>query len=141
MRRANQKTQQAKGKNMKQEEIRTAVALANLGLSASEIQTLHRIERTLHGWAERECGTGNGCIDRDEETNKPFWLNATTGNRFPIQDREAGALRRLAKVMEAHPDLVYYHQGDPRGCALYILRVADVDGQPLNQIYTRGIAV
>lgn len=40
----------------------------------------------------------------------------------PVADREAGALRRLANIMRAHPSLWFYHQGDPRGCALYVGR-------------------
>ncbi len=42
-----------------------------------------------------------------------------------IPDRERGALARIEKVCKA-ADLHYYHQTDPRGCALY------VSAEPLN---------
>jgi hypothetical protein len=35
-----------------------------------------------------------------------------------------------------------YHQGDPRGCALYIIRKGDVPkGEDVNAYYTNGLAV
>ena len=49
-------------------------------------------------------------------------------------DREAGALRRVAAACKAL-GLSWYHQTDPRGCALY------VDGKPLtHQNYPHGVA-
>ena len=55
--------------------------------------------------------------------------------RTPIADREAGALRRVRAVCAAN-GLHFYHQGDPRGCALYVAR-EPLDGSN----YTRGFAV
>lgn len=121
-----------------------------LGLSMDEADALRRIEMTLHRWAELECGTDAGHIERDEKTGKPVFVNARARYvdpndpraRHSIPDREAGALRRLAKLMAAHPELVAYHQGDPRGCALYILRKSDIPaGAQLDAIYSRGWAV
>jgi len=44
--------------------------------------------------------------------------------------------------MKAYPDWTYYHQGDPRGVALYLVRLSDVPpGASLDSYYTRGIAV
>ncbi len=97
---------------------------------------------TLHRWHEMECGIGNGCIDRCDETGKPFWLNSQTGNMTPVADREAGAHKRLAKIMARYPTMGFYVQGDPRGCALYILRPGDVpEGSTADSCYSRGIAV
>lgn len=69
----------------------------------------------------------------------------------PIADRERGALKRLGKIMARYPGFAYYVQGDPRGCALYILRPTDIpadvaiDSAParewLSANYSRGIAV
>lgn len=64
-----------------------------------------------------------------------------------LADRERGALKRLDKIMDRYPGFVSYVQGDPRGCALYILRPGDIatlaDGAngDVGSIYTRGIAV
>jgi hypothetical protein len=84
---------------------------------------MRRIEMTLSRWGEAMC---NGEIQRDEKTGKPF------RGRYAIADREAGALKRLEKIVSArnarHPEsLVHaYHQTDPRGCTLYVVRVSDL---------------
>lgn len=125
--------------------------LQKLGFTYEEAVQLRRIEMTLQRWAEQECGDVNGrCIERDEVTGKPF-MTYDTGQggkrgRYPVADREAGALRRLDKIMARHHELVRYHQGDCRGCMLYILRKSDLrtfDGEtlPIDQHYTRGLAV
>jgi hypothetical protein len=117
--------------------------LSSLGFSYEEIEKLFRIERTLQRWGARECGDSSGCyIERDEETGKPYLVNSNSGNRRPTADREKGALTKLEEIMKQHPTLNAYHQGDPRGCALYILRPGDVPaGEHANAYYSRGIAV
>lgn len=93
--------------------------LAELGFSFDESSSLIRAERTLGRWAEAEC---NGDIQRDENTGIPWrYFGAEHQLRAATPDREAGALRRVAAICEragAH----FYHQGDPRGCALYVAR-------------------
>lgn len=114
-------------------------ALASLGLSYDECETLRRCSMTLHRWAEREC---NGEIERDETTGRPYAFNTYTYKRaYPIADRERGALKRAGAILKAH-GLTLYHQGDPRGASLYILRPSDLaDGSDVESCYTRGIAV
>lgn len=130
-------------------------ALIGLGFTNAEAEQLRRISMTLHRWHERECGTDNGCIERDETTNKTYWLNSMSGRRYPIPDRETGARKRLERIVQARnqryasadpatgPNKVrHYIQGDPRGAALYILRPGDVpDGADINSYYSRGIVV
>lgn len=107
------------------------------GITTEECGTLRRAELTLHRWAERECGDGsNWAIERDETTGKPFNVYHGPGkpSRYAIPDREAGALRRVAAVCAAY-GLHYYHQPDPRGCALY------VSAKPLTDTnYSNGVA-
>lgn len=117
--------------------------LCNLGFTPAEVETLRRISRTLHTWAEAEC---NGDIERaDNGDGVPYRSLAATGGKhlaYRIPDRERGALRRLHALLAQHPTLTAYVQGDPRGCALYILRPGDVpDGQPIDSYYNRGLAV
>ena len=130
--------------------IRLFDRLSKLGFTYDEITALLRIERTLHRWAEQSCGDGNDyaswSIQRDEETGKPFkcvYPHNAASHRYPIADREAGALRRLATIMEPRKRrLVAYHQTDPRGCAIYIVRRKDIPaGANLDSCYTNGIAV
>jgi hypothetical protein len=97
---------------------------------------------TLHRWHELECGIDNGCVERDEQTNKTYWLNSHSMRRSPIPDRETGARKRLETIMSRYSPLGYYVQGDPRGAALYIIRPGDVpEGADVDAYYSRGIAV
>jgi hypothetical protein len=51
-------------------------------------------------------------------------------------------LKRLEAILQMHQQWTYYHQGDPRGCTLYLVLKADVKpGEHIDQVYTRGIAV
>jgi len=130
--------------------------LQSLGFTYEEAYSLRRIELTLTRWAERECGDGsNWAIERDETTGKPFNVYHGEGKsrRYPIADREAGALKRLKAICdarnarqttddEAGNNVIPYHQGDCRGCAVYLLKRSDIeDGKPLDQVYYRGLAV
>ena len=137
--------------------------LLALGLSWDDARTLRRVSMTLHRWHELECGDGNNhgswCITRGLKTREGFhhdddgrpylehhhYLHGKGKDYVtytPMADREKGALRRLLIVMSRHPSLAYYVQGDPRGCALYILRPGDVpDGADVSAYYSRGVAV
>ena len=118
--------------------------LERAGFSYHEAEALRRIEMRLSRWGEHEC---NGTIQRDEETDLPYWYGGAYGDTRlgRAADREKGALKRLAAIMADHPDYVAHHQSDPRGCALYIVARHDLeDGArdlPVDEYYTRGIAV
>lgn len=116
--------------------------LTAAGIDPADAAALRRIAMTLHAWHEAECGTEAGGIERDEETGKTYWYHADTGRRTPCQDRETGALRRLAEIMARYPALGYYVQSDPRGPALYVLRPGDVlEGADPASCYRNGLAV
>lgn len=120
--------------------------LVRTGISPDDAHALRRIAMTLHRWSELECGSEHGCIERNETTGRPFWTSAYTTRmatvRHYIADREAGALKRLAKIMAKYPTLKSYIQGDPRGASLYILRPGDVpEGCEAESYYSRGLAV
>lgn len=90
-------------------------------LNFEDANTLRRAQLVLHRWAELECGDGNDYAS---------W----SIRRCRIADREAGALRRIADICKRN-GLHFYHQGDPRGCALY------VHNEPLpDHNYTHGVA-
>jgi len=151
--------------------------LQALGFTYYEAHSLRRIEMTLSLWAEGECGDESGrCIERDEKTNRPYMTydKGTNGQRgrYSIADRETGALKRLGKIVAARNARAYvngkcinpvaaYHQGDCRGCMLYIVSAehlapefkewraqntgANAAAFPFHQylpsLYTRGVAV
>ena len=142
-------------------------SLTRACISYADATALRRISMTLHRWHELECGDSNDyaswCITRGErkrverdgvqlyefvydDNGAPFMerhphdTNAASYTRLP--DRERGALKRLAKIMARYPAFISYVQGDPRGCALYILRPGDVrEGASIDSCYSNGIAV
>jgi len=127
---------------MNKDTFRCIERLKMLGISNDDAWALRRISMTLHRWSELECGTDNGCIERDEETGKTYWLNSMSGRRYPTPDRETGALKRLKTIMMRYPQLESYVQGDPRGAALFILRESDIpEGRTLDSCYSQGVAV
>lgn len=126
--------------------------LCNLGFTIAEAEQLRRISMTLRRWYELECGDDSGCIERDETTGKALRRSAHSGKAWKIPDREKGALKRLAAILErrnSNPGevcieapLSTYIQTDPRGAALYILRPGDVpEGEDPSSCYSRGICV
>lgn len=87
------------------------------GLDSEHVRQLLEDSRRLTRCAEIDCNTS------DPDTRKR------------AEGRERGALKRIAALCEAH-GLYWYHQQDPRGCALY------VSSEPLSdQNYPNGIAV
>jgi len=112
--------------------------LSALGLTYAQIRALVRAQKVLHTWSEHEC---NGAIQRDEETGMCHWYSTVTGNRIcRTSDRESGALRRIRAICEPL-SLVWYHQGDPRGCALYVGTADMLSGADIDCAYNRLIAV
>lgn len=97
------------------------------------------------GFTRAEDGGAHACEACQRIAAKPgktYWHNASSGRRWPIPDREAGAKKRLAAIMERYPRFSAYIQGDPRGAALYILRPGDVpQGEDADAYYSRGLAV
>lgn len=134
--------------------------LRDLGFTYDEAYSLRRIEMTLHRWGEQECGDSNNfrswAIERDEVTGKPYmgiYPHNGKSFRYPIADREAGALKRCAAIVKARNDrtgnmgkawanfVKFYHQTDPRGCALYLLTNEQLGNDSIDSVYTRGLAV
>jgi hypothetical protein len=115
-----------------------------LGISEQDAIALRRIALQLHTWHEKECGTTDGCIERDETTGKAYWRNSTTMQRYPVRDMETGALTRLQGIMARYRRrMVPYVQTDPRGASLYLVprKTLQWYQQPIDQIYSQGVAI
>jgi hypothetical protein len=143
-----------KGKThkMTKDTVEMLSRIRELGFDMEEAFALRRIAMTFHRWDEQECGDSNNyasfSIERDETTGRPYSCvyphNPTDGctrRATLIPDREAGAQRRLDKIIANHPEFVAYHQGDCRGASLYIVRKSDLNGSDINANYTKGLAV
>ena len=131
------------------ERVEVIRRLQDAGISYEHANALRRISMTLQRWGELECGGGNDhaswAIERDEQTGKPYMVRYPHDGkprRTPVADREKGALKRLQAIMTHYPAYVAYHQTDPRGCAVYVVRKDDIpEGATLDSCYSRGIAV
>jgi len=131
----------ARTADLKTRDLRNRLERRGIVANFAQAETLRKAELTLQRWAEQECGASTDyfswAIERDEDTGKPFrciYYHDGRTQRFPEPDREKGALRRVGAVCAAL-DIHYYHQTDPRGCALY------VSTEPLTDSnYTNGVA-
>ena len=99
--------------------------LVDMGFSSAQAEALRRISQTLSRWCEAEC---NGEIERSDSGRAERVYYTLTGERraYTIPDRESGALRRL-RVILTGTDLTYFYQTDPRGCALYLIPVTEME--------------
>ncbi len=98
------------------------------------------LQKKLHRWAEEEC---NGSIQWDDDActvprryHLDRWGSYTIkGERIP--NKEAQWLMQ-AEQLAAQCGGRVYHQGDPRGCALYFYRDSDLEGRafPIDSIYS-----
>ena len=159
----------SRSKQQWEQTLRYVAKLQELGITYDDCWSLRRISMTLHRWHEGECGDSNAygawCIvrgrqERTDDGQRQFvhdpdgdsYIKHHTYNHGhapdrtsheKIPDRERGARKRLDKIMSKYPDLTSYIQGDPRGCALHILRKADIpkDREASDVYSSRGIAV
>lgn len=104
-------------------------------LSLADARILRRASLTLRRWAEREC---NGEVETDDD-GKAFqrgFRGRAYAELIRVPNPEPGALRRIAEVCERN-GLHYFHQTDPRGCALYVA------AEPLNDCdySSRGVEI
>lgn len=127
---------------MKADDIRTVVALARLGFGPEDIRTLARLSVSLRHIAERECnGDGWGPGERLPDGR---WFPRWTDDDQERADKRTAALLKLAQAVcdGAGRNLKAYHQGDPRGCALYIVRMDALGTRDINANYSSfGVAV
>ena len=107
-------------------------------LPAASFAKLCSLERKLQKWGEEEC---NGTIqwdDNDQPRRHAIqWDGSPSRQGRLIPNSEAKWLAEaeaLAKQLGGH----IYHQGDPRGCALYFYRDSDLEGRRfhIDQIYS-----
>jgi hypothetical protein len=115
--------------------------LSQYGITWEEAEQLRRDSMRLHRWAEMEC---NHDVQRDEKTGKPTIRycrhDGTISRPIPIPDRETPALARCKAIADRH-GLIFYHQSDPRGAAVYIGKAEDLRGADVHSAYSRLVCV
>jgi hypothetical protein len=112
-------------------------------IPAATFSRLCSIQRKLHLWAEDEC---NGKIqwEQDPETGEDApvryhldrWGSYTIRGGF-IPNREKKYIKEATELAAQCGGLIY-HQTDPRGCALYFYRAAELAERncPIDQCYS-----
>jgi hypothetical protein len=125
-------------------------SMERLGVDVETADRLRRIEKGFSRWDELECGTGEGqvshSVERDDDGKCYYRIQFPTANgyhdsRTLYPDKEAQLTKRLGKIMAALPHLVAYHQGDCRGPSLYLVEKEKLNGDKVDEVYTRGVAV
>lgn len=131
------KNTKANPDNRKTRRARKVSDFAKLGVVASDFRKLCQLERALHKWGEDYC---NGDVFLDEETGQAFrhfkLTDYSPEATLPTDNREVSALASVASVMSAYPALWFFHQSDPRGCALYVGRRKGCDMSALDCNYS-----
>jgi hypothetical protein len=116
--------------------LRSRLINRDINLDFNTIAQLRRDEMALTRWSEAEC---NGDIERDENTGRPYRVTRFHSGpelRNVCPDRELSSLKRIAKICEQN-SIHFYHQTDPRGCALYL----STEPMESNNYSTKGVAI
>ena len=95
------------------------------------------IQKRLHQWAEAECNGEIQWDDHDCTIPRRYYSDrgCFTVKGPIIPNQEAKLLKEAAKLAAQCGGLIY-HQGDPRGCALYFYRLEDLRNYPIDQSYS-----
>jgi hypothetical protein len=116
--------------------------LKSEGVSTRDAEELAKISMRLRKWKQLEVGTDGGHIERQENTNMPFWVRDDGSAWVKVADMEAEAMKKLEGIIGKHKRLTAYIQGDPAGVVLYIIRESDIPkGRNIEEFYNRGIPV
>ena len=93
--------------------------LIKAGINNSRALQLQKIARSLHRIDEDNCYY--------EQSDK--------------RDKRREALERAAESIAKEYGFISYHQSDPRGWSLYLVKPAQLQEYKIGAIYNRGIAV
>lgn len=104
------------------------LARRGIVLTVEQARILRRASHVLHRWAERECGESgpfsSSCLERDDDGipwHVTYFHSSAKASRIKVPDLENTALSRVGEICQK-VGLIFYHQTDPRGVALYVGR-------------------
>ena len=93
--------------------------LIRAGISDSHAMQLQAISRALHRLDEASCNYG----------------------LTPRQEKREENLEQKAMAIAREYGSIAYHQSDPRGWSLYLVKPEQLGGYSIDAVYDRGIAV
>ena len=108
------------------------------GCNKAQWQLLKKYERICHEWAEMKC---NGTIQQEDGEPPHRYVidryGTPTVDLGPFEDEEAKAIRRASRIAAELGGLIF-HQGDPRGCALYFYTADELAkrSDPISSCYS-----
>ena len=108
------------------------------GCNKAQWQLLKKYERICHEWAEMKC---NGTIQQEDGEPPHRYVidryGTPTVDLGPFEDEEAKAIRRANRIAAELGGLIF-HQGDPRGCALYFYTADELAkrSDPISSCYS-----
>lgn len=95
-------------------------------MASDDVTTLRRYASRLSRWDELQCGASDGHVEYNEQLG--YWERYSAGevvNGEYVKTKKRtpnvgeGAYRAITEVCKRY-DIHWYHQSDPRGCAVYI---------------------
>jgi len=95
--------------------------LIHEGIKSGDADRLQQISRALHRLDELACNVGY-------DEGGP-------------EDRRKDRLEEEGKKLAEKYDLLFYHQGDPRGWSVYLVKPERLGGYNIDAVYDRGTAV
>lgn len=125
-------------------------ALATLGITPEDAARLRRISSSLRNSFEFSCCYDESQAAQEKRSRREENLEAKArqivaeawAEANPQPECRQTEILRAASMLPKAPAV--YVQTDPRGCALYVVpaeTIARFPGQPLDSIYSQGIAV
>lgn len=97
--------------------------LLKAGIEEDDAFELQRISRTLHRLDEDSCN-----VPTDD------------AGAARVERKEARLIIK-ADIIAAKYGFVTYHQGDPRGWSLYLVKPDQLGEYTIDQVYNRGIGI
>ena len=103
--------------------------LIQKGISLNDAELLQRISRSLHRLDENLC---NGYQDY-----KGNWDEAAEKRAEKREER----LEKQGKEIAEKYGLIFYHQSDPRGWSVYLVKPEQLNEYSIDAVYSQGIGV
>ena len=103
--------------------------IISAGITPKDADELQRISRSLHRLDEKSC---NGY-----QTYGGEWDEAGEKKAEKREER----IEAKGKAIAEKYGFLFYHQSDPRGWSVYLVKPEELNGYSLDSNYSRGLAI